>query len=303
MRLVVAGTPEVALPTLDALVASRHEVVGVLTRPDAPVGRGRRLKPSPVAARAADLGIEVLTPATATDPALLHRLGQLDIDVCPVVAYGALLPQAALDIPRHGWVNLHFSQLPRWRGAAPVQHALMAGDATIGTTCFRIVKQLDAGDVFEMSSQPLPDVTAGELLDELSRTGANQMLAALDAIEAGTTPTPQSPVGATYAPKISVADARLDFEAPAEKVHRRIMGCSPHPGAWCEVNGQRVKVLRSAPAGRSDLAPGRLAATKRQVFVGAGGGSVELLEVQAAGKRRMNAADWARNGLDGALLR
>lgn len=303
MRLVFAGTPEVALPSLEALVASRHEVVAVVTRPDAPAGRGRRLTPSPVAARAAELGLEVLTPAKPSEPDFVARLTELAPDVCPVVAYGALIPTPVLAIPRAGWLNLHFSILPRWRGAAPVQRAIMAGDDVIGTTVFRLVRELDAGDVYRASSEPMPEATAGELLEQLARSGAQQLLAALDDVEAGRPPTPQPGVGITLAPKLSVEEARLDWTRPAVDLRNHVLGCSPFPGAWCELAGDRVKVLRARVAdAAAQLAPGELVTTKRSAFVGTGDGVLELLEVQPAGKRRMAAIDWARNLPAGTVL-
>ena len=302
MRLVFAGTPEVAVPALDALVASSHDVVAVLTRPDAPAGRGRRLTPSPVAARAEELGIEVLKPAHPRDPEFQARLAELGADACAVVAYGALLPQSALDIPPRGWVNLHFSLLPRWRGAAPVQRAIMAGDDEIGTASFRIVRELDAGDVYLMESRPMPDATAGELLASLAVSGAAQLVRAMDLVEAGVAPVPQAVDGVTVAPKITVDDARLDFDRAAGELRNLVMGCSPDPGAWCELDGQRFKVFRARVGGPGALAPGEVTATKREVFVGTGDGALELLEVQAPGKRRMPAIDWARGGVTGRRL-
>lgn len=302
MRLVFAGTPEAAVPALDALVASSHEVLAVMTRPDAPAGRGRRLTPSPVAQRAEELGLEVLKPEHPRDPDFQARLRALEPDLCPVVAYGALLPQSALDIPTNGWINLHFSLLPRWRGAAPVQRAIIAGDEEIGTACFQIVKALDAGDVYRMESMPMPDATAGELLAALAESGAAQLVEAVDAVAAGERPTPQPDEGVTVAPKITVEEARLDFSAAATTLRNLVMGCSPDPGAWCELDGQRFKIYRAAVADPLDLAPGALEATKRQVFVGTGEGTLELLEVQAPGKRRMPAIDWARSGVAGRVL-
>ncbi len=296
MRLVFAGTPEVALPALEALLASRHEVVAVLSRPDAPAGRGRKLTPSPVAARAQQLGLPVLKPVKPGDADFMAELVRLAPDVCPVVAYGALLPQRVVDIPRLGWLNLHFSVLPRWRGAAPVQRAIMAGDETIGTSCFRIVRDLDAGDVYRADSMPMPDITAGELLSALAASGAPQLIEALDAMEAGEIPTPQSEEGITLAPKVAVADARIDWSRPAHDIRNLVMGCSPDPGAWCELEGERFKVYRARIVDESEQGtPGRLRITKHQVFVSTGREELELLEVQPAGKRRMQAIDWARN--------
>lgn len=303
MRLVFAGTPQVAVPSLEAVAtSSRHELVAVITRPDAPAGRGRRLTPSPVAVRAAELGVEVLKPERPAEETMLERLRALAPDACPVVAYGALLPQAALDIPPHGWINLHFSLLPRWRGAAPVQRAIMAGDEFIGTSCFRIVKALDAGPVFETEQRPLPERTAGELLDELAVSGAAQLLRTLDAIEAGVIPRAQAEEGVTLAPKLTPSEARIDFTRTATEVRNHVLGCSPEPGAWSEHEGQRIKILRAAVAAEGmTLAPGELHPLKRRVLVGCGEGILELLEVQPAGKRRMSAVDWARQGISGVL--
>lgn len=302
MRLVFAGTPEVALPSLHALVASKHEVVAVITRPDAPAGRGRKLTPSPVAMAAADLGIEVLKPDHPRQPEFQHRLRELAPDLCPVVAYGALIPRSALDIPRWGWVNLHFSLLPRWRGAAPVQRAIMAGDTEIGTSCFSLVPELDAGDVYLMAAQPMPEATAGEVLAMLASSGAKQLVDAVDLVANHICATPQPSVGITLAAKITPAEAKVDWRRPAEELRNQILGCSPDPGAWCAFDETRLKIYRARLAEPRSLAPGELAATKRQVFVGTGSGTLELVEVQAAGKRRMPAIDWARSGVQGKVL-
>ncbi|RRD47979.1 methionyl-tRNA formyltransferase [Tessaracoccus sp. OH4464_COT-324] len=301
MRLVFAGTPEVAVPALDALVASQHDVVAVVTRPDAPAGRGRKLSASPVALRAMELGIEVLKPTHPREAEFQQRLRELAPDACPVVAYGALLPQSALDIPRFGWINLHFSLLPRWRGAAPVQRAIMAGDEYTGTSCFRIVRELDAGDVYDLERVPLLEETAGELLARLAHSGATQLVRVMDAIADGAVPTPQPDEGVTLAAKLSSEEARINFAHDPVAVRNHILGCSPDPGAWCEHRGNRLKVYRAAVAKERDLAPGELRVTKKQVFVGVSGGSLELLEVQAPGKKRMPAIDWARGGVQGVL--
>lgn len=302
MRLVFAGTPEVAVPALDAIAASHHELLAVITRPDAPAGRGRKLRPSPVAQRAAELGTAILKPRHPREEEFQERLRMLAPDACPVVAYGALLPRSALDIPPRGWINLHFSLLPRWRGAAPVQRAIMAGDQQTGTTCFRIVEDLDAGPVFDMESRPLPEMTAGELLTQLAQSGAQQLLRTLDAIAEGAQPTPQAEEGIVLAPKITPEVSRLNFLRPADQVRNHILGCSPAPGAWCEYDGQRLKIHRARLAAAPvPLEPGRLHVTARQVFLGCGDGSVELLEVQAAGRRRMAAIEWARQGVSGSL--
>lgn len=302
MKLVFAGTPEVAIPALEAIAATGHDLSAVITRPDAPAGRGRRLTPSPVALRAAELGLEVLKPGHPRDEEFQTRLRDLAPDVCPVVAYGALLPRSVLDIPRHGWINLHFSLLPRWRGAAPVQRAIMAGDQEIGTSCFRIVPELDAGPVFEVASRTMPELTAGELLHELAVSGAAQLVRTIDAIEEGAEPVPQSDEGITLAPKITPELARLELGRSAVEVRNQVLGCSPDPGAWAEHDGERLKIFRArlaeAPVA---LGSGQLHVTRRQVFLGCGDGALELLEVQAPGRRRMAAVDWARQGVAGRL--
>src|SRR5215475_8124550 len=227
MRLVFAGTPQTAVPVLDALLASRHEVAAVVTRPDAPAGRGRKVEASPVAQRAAAAGLEVLTPDRPRDPEFLARLREIGPDCCPVAAYGALLPQAALDIPPHGWVNLHFSILPAWRGAAPVQHAILHGDDVTGATTFQIVRELDAGPVFGVRPEPIrPSDTAGELLDRLAHAGAELLVATLDGIESGELEArSQSPDGVSLAPKITAADAEVGWHQPATAVDRLIRAC------------------------------------------------------------------------------
>ncbi|MBP2401878.1 methionyl-tRNA formyltransferase [Streptomyces syringium] len=298
MRLVFAGTPEVAVPALDALLASdRHEVVAVVTRPDAPAGRGRRLVASPVAQRAEEAGIEVLKPAKPREPDFLARLREIAPDCCPVVAYGALLPKAALEIPAHGWVNLHFSLLPAWRGAAPVQHAILAGDEVTGASTFLIEEGLDSGPVFGvLTEQVRPTDTSGDLLTRLAFAGSGLLLATMDGIEDGTLKAVQQPAdGISLAPKINVEDAQLDWSAPALRVDRVVRGCAPAPGAWTLFRGERLKVMSVAPApDRTGLAPGEIAAAKNSLHVGTGSHAVELLWVQPQGKKPMKAADWAR---------
>ncbi|WP_395691645.1 methionyl-tRNA formyltransferase [Nocardioides sp.] len=295
MRVVFAGTPEVALPSLDAIVASRHELVGVVTRPDAPTGRGRRLTPSPVAERAAELGVPVLTPEHPRDPDFQAALRDLAPACCPVVAYGALLPQSALDIPPLGWVNLHFSALPAWRGAAPVQHAIWAGDEVTGATTFRIVKELDAGPTFGVMTERIrPDDTAGDLLARLAEGGAGLLLATLDGLEDGSVEArPQQVDGVSYAPKIETAHARVDWSDPAVAIDRQVRACTPAPGAWTTYDGQRLG-LGPVTLTDADLGPGELAVTKREVLVGTGTSAVRLGDVRPVGKRQMPAADWAR---------
>ncbi|MEU3554057.1 methionyl-tRNA formyltransferase [Streptomyces fragilis] len=298
MKLVFAGTPEVALPALDALIASgRHEVAAVVTRPDAPSGRGRRLVASPVAERAQEAGIEVLRPATPRDEAFLARLREIAPDCCPVVAYGALLPRVALDVPAHGWVNLHFSLLPAWRGAAPVQHAVMAGDEMTGASTFLIEEGLDSGPVYGTVTEPVrPTDTAGDLLTRLSLAGAGLLAATMDGIEDGALePVPQPADGVSLAPKITVDDARVDWAAPALRVDRVVRGCNPAPGAWTTFRGERLKLTQVTPVpDRTDLAPGEIAAAKNNVHVGTGSHAVELVWLRPQGKKPMRAADWAR---------
>src|SRR5580704_10453297 len=321
MRLVFAGTPRTALPALDALLASRHEVAAVVTRPDAPAGRGRNVEASPVARRAAETGLEVLTPARARDPEFLDRLREIAPDCCPVTAYGALLPQSALDIPPNGWVNLHFSILPAWRGAAPVQHAILHGDDVTGASTFGIVKELDAGPVYGVLTESVrPDDTTGTLLDRLSHSGAELLVATLDGIEDGTVQAvPQPAEGVSFAPKIHSADARVDWKLPAHVVDRQVRACTPDPGAWTEFDGARLKLGPVSPdvpgspgaAGPSggasaappDLAPGELHVGRRAVLVGTGSRPVRLGDVQAPGKRRLTASDWARGLHSGGPMR
>ncbi|MCP9960346.1 methionyl-tRNA formyltransferase [Streptomyces somaliensis] len=298
MKLVFAGTPEVAVPALDALLASdRHEVAAVVTRPDAPAGRGRRLVASPVAERAAEAGVEVLKPARPRDGEFLARLREIAPDCCPVVAYGALLPKAALDVPARGWVNLHFSLLPAWRGAAPVQHALMAGDEVTGASTFLIEEGLDSGPVYGVVTERIrPTDTSGDLLTRLALAGAGLLAATMDGIEDGTLrAVPQPAEGVSLAPKLTAEDARVDWAAPALRVDRVVRGCTPAPGAWTLFRGERLKLVQVAPApGRTGLAPGELSAGRNDVHVGTGSHAVELVWVQAQGKKPMRAADWAR---------
>jgi methionyl-tRNA formyltransferase len=297
VRLVFAGTPATALPSLDALVASRHEVVAVLTRPDAPSGRGRRLTASPVAQRAAELGLEILTPAKPSEPAFLTRLGELAPDCCPVVAYGALVPRVALDLPRHGWVNLHFSLLPAWRGAAPVQHAIWHGDDVTGATTFLLEEGLDTGPVYGVVTETVrPRDTTADLLARLAESGAALLVATMDGIAAGSLAAqPQPPDGVSSAPRLTVADARIDWTQPAIRVDRQVRACTPSPGAWTMLREDRLRLGPVLPdPADSSLAPGVVSAGKHDVRVGTASCAVVLGEVVAPGKRPMPAADWAR---------
>ena len=297
MRLVFAGTPEVAVPSLEALVASHHEVLAVLTRPDARSGRGRALVPSPVRVRAQELGLEVLTPERPRDPALRARLAELAPDACPIVAYGGLIPPDLLALPAAGWVNLHFSLLPAWRGAAPVQHAVMAGDEVTGATTFRVEQALDTGPTYGVMTETIrPTDTAGDLLQRLSTAGAGLLVATLDGLEAGDLEAvPQPGEGVSLAPKITVEDARVRWERPALAVDRQIRGCTPSPGAWTTFRGERLKLLPVTPAVEGpSAAPGEIVPGRRTVHVGTATGPVELGTVQPHGRKPMAAADWAR---------
>ena len=295
MRLIFAGTPQVAVPSLRALLDSDHEVVAVVTRPDARVGRGRRLEPSPVKAVAEEASLEVLTPSSPTDPAFIARLAELAPDCCPVVAYGALLPAEVLDVPAQGWVNLHFSLLPAWRGAAPAQRALMAGDEITGASTFRIETGLDTGPVFgSMTERIRPDDTSGSLLDRLADAGAPLLVATMDGIATGELePRTQPADGVSHAAKLTADDARVDLARPALAVDRLIRGCTPDPGAWTTFRGERLK-LGPVTITDEQLPVGSIDARKREVLVGTTDRAVRLGEVTPLGKKPMPAADWAR---------
>ena len=295
MRLVFAGTPDAAVPALRAVLASSHEVVAVVTRPDAPAGRGRRLAASPVGELAAEAGLEVLKPRRPREPEFLARLTELAPDCCPVVAYGALLPQPVLDVPPHGWVNLHFSLLPAWRGAAPVQRAVMAGDEVTGATTFLIEPALDSGPVYGVLTETVrPADTSGDLLGRLAISGAGLLVATLDGIEDGSLrAVPQPDDGISLAPKVTVEEARVDWTRPAFVIDRRIRGCTPDPGAWTTLRAERVK-LGPVTGTQESLPPGELRVGKRDVLVGTATTAVRLVRVQAQGKKEMAAVDWAR---------
>ena len=296
MRLVFAGTPEPAAAALDRLIASDHEVVAVLTRPDARRGRGRTLHPSPVKALALEHGIEVLTPESLTrDAAIRDQLVSLAPDAIPVVAYGNLIPADMLDIPRHGWVNLHFSLLPQWRGAAPVQAAIANGDAITGATTFRINEGLDTGDVLATLETEIGQTeTSGELLERLAYSGGDLLVETMDVLAAGTaTPTPQPEEG-TYAHKIHPSDARVDWTQPGAVIDRTIRAHTPAPGAWTMRGGERFKLGPVVPTGGGSLAPGSVQFGKNEVLVGTADGDARLGMIQPPGKKMMNAADWAR---------
>ncbi|MEH0938315.1 methionyl-tRNA formyltransferase [Micromonospora psammae] len=303
MRLIFAGTPAVAVPALAAVAASGHELLAVVTRPDAPAGRGRGLVRSPVGAWADEHGIEVLTPAKPREPEFLDRLRELAPDCVPVVAYGALVPPVALEIPRHGWVNLHFSLLPAWRGAAPVQHAVLHGDELTGASVFQLEQGLDTGPVYgTLTDEIRPTDTSGDLLERLAHSGAGLLVAVLDAIGAGTARAePQPADGVSLAPKLTVEDARVRWTDPAFAVDRRIRACTPAPGPWTTFRDDRVKLGPVTPVGNGpELKPGELLVEKSRVLAGTATVPVQLGEVRAAGKKAMAATDWARGVRVGA---
>ncbi len=297
MRVLFAGTPEVAVPSLESLLASRHEVVAVLTRPDARAGRGRQLTDSPVARLAERAGVEVLKPTGAGDPGFLERLRELAPACVPVVAYGGLVPPAALDVPEQGWVNLHFSLLPAWRGAAPVQRAVLAGDDVTGASTFRLEEGLDTGPVFGTVTETINATdTSGDLLRKLADSGSELLVRTLDGIEDGhLAPQPQPEEGMSLAPKLGTDDARVEWAAPALHVDRLIRACTPAPGAWTTFRDQRLKLHPvTLERGGEALPAGQLEVEKSGVRVGTGSHPVVLGEVQPHGKRPMPATDWAR---------
>jgi methionyl-tRNA formyltransferase len=306
MRLLFAGSPAPAVRALEALRGSRHEVVAVLTRPDAPAGRGRATVPSLVARAAREAGLEVLAPARLSDPQFRERFAELAVDAAPVVAYGALIPADLLAVPAYGWVNLHFSVLPAWRGAAPVQHALMAGDEVTGATTFAIEAGLDTGPVYGTLTEAIRATdTSGDLLERLAVVGADLLVRTLDAIEDGVVAAvPQPADGVSYAPKLTVAEAAVRWDLPAHVVDRRIRACTPAPGAWTPLGDDRlglgpVTVVPDGPA----LAPGAVQVGRHEVLVGTAGLPVRLGTVTPAGRRPMPAADWARGARLDADLR
>lgn len=303
MRLVFAGTPEVAAVTLAELLdRSGHDVVAVLTRPDAPQGRSKRPVPSPVARLALERGIELLRPGRPAEADFVARLIALAPEACPVVAYGALLPERVLAIPRLGWINVHYSLLPRWRGAAPVQRAILAGDTDTGVSVFGLVPELDAGPVYAQRPYLLhPLQTAGEALAALQPLGSALLLDTLDALAAGTATAVEQPVdGITLAPKLTVAEVRIDWTARAAQLARQIRAGNPSPMAWTMLGAERFRVLLAEPAPATTLAPGEVAVGRRDVQVGTGEGNLILLRVQPAGRAAMTGAEWGR-GLRGPV--
>lgn len=294
MRLVFAGTPAVAVPTLHIL-AAQHEIVAVITRPDAPLGRKRVLTPSPVAVAAAGLGLPVLKTSRLDEDATAH-ISALHADLGVIVAYGGIVREPLLSTPGHGWINLHFSLLPAWRGAAPVQRALIAGDAELGVSVFQLVPALDAGDVFAMRTVEVPaDATADVALSILAEAGAGVTADVVAGIADGTATASVQEGAVTLAPKLTLEDGALDWTQPVASVFARFRGVTPEPGAHTTIDGARLKVLAAAPAPDAPtLAPGEIAGTKGAVLIGCSDGVLEVTRVQPAGKGAMNAADWWR---------
>ncbi len=303
LRLVFAGSPAAAVPSLRALLASRHEVVGVVTREDAPLGRKRVLTPTPVALAAQEAGVPVLKANRLA--AVADRVLALRPDLGVVVAYGGLVREPLLSAPPLGWINLHFSLLPRWRGAAPVQHAIIAGDEITGATVFRLVEELDAGDVYGVLTQPIGrHETAGHLLESLADAGAGLLVRVVDALADGTARAEPQRGDVTFAPKLGAEDGRLDPRADATSLVDRVRGVTPEPGAFVLLGDDRLKVLEAAVAHDAPaLAPGALALSGGRVLLGTASGAVELVTVQPAGRRAMPAADWWRGLHDPSAVR
>lgn len=296
MRLLFAGTPAAAVPSLEGLLASRHDVVAVLTRPDAPAGRGRTLTPSPVRTLAEAHGVEVLTPRRLSDEVFRARFAELAVDAVAVVAYGAIIPADLLAAVPDGWTNLHFSLLPAWRGAAPVQHAVIAGDEVTGATTFRIEEGLDTGPVYGVLTETIrPRDTAGDLLGRLAEAGAGLLVRTMDGIADGVlVAVPQEPDGVSHAPKLGPEDGRVRWAHPALAVDRRVRGCTPEPGAWTTLpDGTRLGLGPVVPVDEV-LPAGVLDVRRSEVLVGTGSTAVRLGTVSAPGRKAMPAADWAR---------
>lgn len=294
MRLVFAGTPAAAVPTLRTLAAS-HEIAAVITRPDAPLGRKRVLTPSPVAQAAEDLGLPIIKAARLDDEAT-GRIAALRPELGVIVAYGGLVREPLLSTPSHGWINLHFSLLPQWRGAAPVQRALIAGDAELGASVFQLVPELDAGDVFAARTVAVqPDANADLALEMLAHDGAGLTAEVVAGIAAGTAVARPQEGEVTVAPKLTLDDGLLDWTLPADVIYARFRGVTPEPGAHTTIGDVRVKILAASPAeGAEALEPGAIAATKKAVLIGTSTTPLEVTRVQPAGKGAMNATDWWR---------
>lgn len=305
MRIIFAGTPEAAVPTLKALLSSSHEVALVMTRPPARRGRGKTMYPSPVADVAAQAGVELLETTTLKSPEIAQRIEDVHADLGVVVAYGGLVPPNVLAMPTHGWVNLHFSDLPRWRGAAPVQWAIRAGDATTASCVFNLEEGLDTGDVYSRVEVPIRHESAGELLASMAEAGAPQVLSVVDALADGSaTAIAQSSEGVTHARRLEHVDGYVSFTHDAAHEDRIIRSVTPNPGAYTLLpGGVRMKLDKATPVDRDDLEPGQLEVTKKQVTVGCAHGALVLGQVAPAGKSWMDAAAWARGARPSDALR
>lgn len=293
MKIIFAGTPEVAIPTLDALNA-RHEVVGVITRPDAPLGRKRILTPSSVAQQATQLGLPIHKTSRFTSETS-DFISQSEAELGVVVAYGALIPESDLASVTHGWINLHFSQLPQWRGAAPLQRTIMSGATELGLSIFRLVPELDAGPVFESMSVALGATeTAGEALTRLASIGSHEVVRVVEALESGTATSSNQLGQVSFGSKLTADDGRLRPEHGALSAYCTFRGVTPEPGAWIDSIAGRVKILECAMADDGGVTPGTLLVSPDSVLIGFADGALSLITVQPAGKVAMPAQDWAR---------
>lgn len=292
MRIIFAGTPEFAVPTLNMLLASGHEVCAVYTQPDRPAGRGRKLQPSPIKETALAAGIPVLQPDSLKSAEAIALLAVFEPDLMVVVAYGMILPQAVLDVPRYGCLNVHASLLPRWRGAAPIQRALMAGDAETGVTIMRIALKLDAGDMLHKEAIAIgAEDTAGDLHDKLAALGPIGLEKVLRQVEAGTVRAePQNEAQVTYAAKLEKSEAALDWTKPADELDRRVRGLNPWPVAQTLYREEALRIWRAQPLlEQTGTEPGQVKCTHKHLDVATGSGWLRLLEVQLPGGKRMPA--------------
>ena len=296
MRIAFAGTPSVAIPTLNSLLNSEHEVVCVITQPPAPQGRSKTLVPSAVAEFAKSKNLSIFEPVSINTQESLDRLKSLNADIAVVVAYGQLLKPQTLEVFPHGWINAHFSLLPAWRGAAPVQAAIIHGDELTGVTTFQLESGMDTGPIFgQVTTEIKSDETAGQLLERLSNLGADLVLKTLEAISTGTSiPVTQSESEVSYAPKLLPKDGQINWAHPALAISRHIRGFTPNPGAWTVLDDNRIEVATVEICDHTELSPGALRIEKNDVYVGTGSTDVKLTDVKPAGKGWMQASAWAR---------
>lgn len=292
MRLIVAATPSVAIPTLEAIIDSHHELVSVITQPDRPSGRGRELRSSPVSQWAHAKGITIVKPEDSSEMTSILK----DIDCVITIGYGVILPAELLSIPKHGFLNLHFSLLPKWRGAAPVQRAIEAGDPVTGVTVFRLDAGMDTGPIYLKCEIPLdPSWDSATAFEELAHLGAPAVLETLSLLESGVEPTPQSDQGATKARKLTTFEAEIDWSRAADEILRKIKAFTPSPGAWTKFRNVTLKISEAAAADVSEaLQTGEISLEHGSVLVGTGKGAIDIIQVTPAGKGSMPAPDWAR---------